>query len=133
MVKAPNDGYNPKRCSELLDSAAEGFTPHATAGMMGVSWATMKKWRDTYPEFAEAFETAEALLVAHHEAKLDNPAIETHTAAKCKRLLENLAPDYHAPKATPANNITISLVSVLREIESQTKTINNVSYIEAAE
>lgn len=46
--------YKPEFCDELIEFMAKGYTFKAFAGHKKVSYATVKLWTQTHPEFAEA-------------------------------------------------------------------------------
>ena len=64
--------YNPSYGEMLVNHMSEGKSFAAFAGLIGVSYSTLTKWRDQNPEFNEAYEIAKmASLGAWEDLALD--------------------------------------------------------------
>ena len=59
--------YDPKFCQELVECGKKGLTVAQAAMEMGVSRRVLFNWRDTHPEFSEAWEDYVDASQAHWE------------------------------------------------------------------
>lgn len=50
----PTD-YRPEMCADVQNWVEEGIVNHEIAARLGIAESTLYDWKNTYPEFAEAF------------------------------------------------------------------------------
>ncbi|MCM2281877.1 MAG: helix-turn-helix domain containing protein, partial [Bdellovibrionaceae bacterium] len=65
----PSD-YQTKFCDQLVKHCAQGFSFESFAHRIGVSERTLRNWRDSYPEFAEAYDRAKTAALFFFEERL---------------------------------------------------------------
>lgn len=55
------EDYQPEFCRLVVAAMSRGFDERATAGAIGVTWATFEKWQADHPKFAESVDVGKNL------------------------------------------------------------------------
>lgn len=124
--------YDESMCQEAYDKLAEGFSPKAVAGFLGITYDRLKKYMLRYAEFREAVEQGMAARVLLHEIELSgasNQIAVTKALARLKNadpegwgdgrrsaglLLES--PDGQKPQRISAEDLPIDALDAIIEV-----------------
>lgn len=61
--------YEPRYCDEMIDFMAQGYSIGAFAGHIRITRRTLLNWKKDFPEFADAYEIAQATCQLHWEKR----------------------------------------------------------------
>ena len=61
--------YGPEVCAAILAAASDGYSLEGAAVQAGISWSSLKHWKQTIPEFLAVMEEARLLAASWWEQK----------------------------------------------------------------